>query len=244
MESRRFGDRAEAEEVLRAFEPFADASDEALALLARISVRRKFAADVTVVRQGDGDNTFYGVVDGLLQATVQGGDGREIVLGMIRQGHMFGDVALFDPAPRSATVSTLRRSELISFPADALLKALRKHPDICLKMMGALARRVRRLTEHVEELSVLPIQERLARKLLELCDVCGVAIGPHQIALPPGLSQQDLANHVQATRESVNKSLSGWIREGIVRRSSTQLIICKRSELEALAKGTEKATAL
>lgn len=224
------------------FELFADASTEALELLTRIAVRRTLAPKVVVVRQGDSDDSWYGVLDGLLQVAVQGSDGREIVLNLLRGGDTFGDVTLFDPAARSATVSTLKRTELVVFPAEPLREAARRHPELCFAMLCSMARLVRRLTTRVEELSALPIQTRLARKLLEISEICGTRLGANQVALPAVLSQQDLANHLQVTRESVNKNLAGWLRDGTLGKTQSQLIICDRERLERIASG--KATQL
>jgi CRP/FNR family transcriptional regulator, cyclic AMP receptor protein len=228
-------------ELLARFALFDQAEPSTLAAFASIATRRSLDAKSVVVRQGETDDSLYCVLEGLLQVGVQASDGREIVLGLMNEGQMFGDLALFDQAGRSATVSTLKRSELLVFPAGSLLPALRAHPEISLRMLRRMAGLVRRLTTRVEELSALPIHTRLARKLLEIGEICGTPLGPNQLALPSALSQQHLANHIQATRESVNKALATWTKYGLLQRSSTQLVIQDRRGLVALAgRGEDK----
>lgn len=221
--------------LLELFPLFSGADRESLDALAAIAVRKTWDAKELVVRQGDTDDSLYGVVEGLLQVTVQGSDGREIVLSLLGEGHIFGDLALFDHVARSASVSTLKRSQLLVFPAPLLLETLRSHPEISLRMLQRMAGLVRRLTTRVEELTTLPIQVRLARKLLEIGELCGTLLSTNQLALPPSLSQQHLASHVQATRESINKTLGVWKEDGLIERSSTQLVIRDRKALAALA---------
>lgn len=107
-------------------------------------------------------------------------------------------------------------------------------PTLGLKLLRSMAGHVRRLTERIEDRSELPVRVRLAKKLLEPADICGTCLDPNRIALPLSLSQQDLADHVQATPESVNKSLAGFIRDDIVYRNNSQIVINDRARLAKL----------
>jgi len=225
------------ETLLREVGLFSGVDERTLHLLANIAFRRSLAAGSVAVRQGDTDAALFAVTDGLLQASVQASDGREIVLSVMRKGDVFGELSLLDRKVRSATVTALRTTEVVVFPADKLVALMREEPELSLRMLVAVVDLVRRLTTRAEELSALAIPARLAKKLIELADLCGTSLGSGHTALPPTLSQQQLANHIQATRESVNKSLSAWMKEGILERSATQLVILNRARLATFAQG-------
>ena len=205
--------------------------------LSRLARRCTFEPDSTIVRQGERSDDFYVVAEGLLQVSVHDESGREITLRLMRHGDMFGELAALDGKIRSATITTLSVCTLFVFLGSDLLAMLRHSPDTSIKLLRSLAGLVRRLTERAEDLSFLAIPARLAKTMLEIADFCGTPLGPNQVALPIKLSQQDLAAHVQATRESVNKCLAVWIREGIVHRGGSQLVILDRRRLEELTHG-------
>lgn len=195
---------------------------------------RSVAEGCAIVRQGDTDADLYAIVQGLVRVSVCASDGREFALQLLGPGQVFGELALVDGLARSATVTAVRRTELLRVSRAELLALLERRPPLALKLMVALAAQVRRLTMRSEELSALPVSARMARRLLEIADLCGTRLSSNSVALPIALSQQDLAEHVQATRESVNKCLAGWMRDGIVQRTHSQLVICDRERLTKL----------
>ncbi|MDB4988732.1 MAG: Crp/Fnr family transcriptional regulator, partial [Myxococcaceae bacterium] len=211
-------------EALSKLRFFSQLDPQQLAAFRRIAVRRKFAVGATVVRQGDLDSQLYAVTQGLLQVSVALSDSREIVLHLLRPGDLFGEVTLFDQKPRSATVTAMQPSELLSFPRDEVLSTLRHYPDVALKLLESMAGLIRRLTDRVEDLSALAVPARLAKKLLELADICGTPVGRNQVALPFSLSQQHLANHVQASREAVNKSIAVMVKQGLLHQTKCQIM--------------------
>jgi CRP/FNR family cyclic AMP-dependent transcriptional regulator len=235
---------ASRRELTARIELFAGLDAHAQSRLADIAVRRTLAADTAVVRQGESDEHFYAIADGLLQVSVQAVGDREIVLGLLGRGAVFGELNLFDGKTRSANVTTLRRSELLVFRREDYLRVLLECPEVALSMLRAMAMLVRKLTIRAEELSALPVPARLAKKLLEIAEICGVMVNDNQVALPPALSQQQLANHVQATRESVNKSLSVWIKDGVLQRTNSQLVILDRARLQLLVHASAQASPL
>jgi CRP-like cAMP-binding protein len=162
-------------------------------------------------------------------------DAREIVLNLLSPGDMFGQVAVFDQGTRSATVTALKPSSLLAYPHDRLLLVLHEHPSIAIKLLGSMARLVRQLTARAGNLTELPIQLRVARKLLEIAELLGTLVMPNQLALPALVTQQHLANHVQATRESVNRSLSTLVKQGLLQQTKTQLVILDCAGLTRIA---------
>lgn len=210
---------------------FSDLTDAELTELARVTQRRKLAEDAVVVRQGETDGDLYVVVDGLLRVSVHARDERQLALNLLRRGDVCGELSLLDGRARSATITAVQPSDLLVIHRADFLELVARAPAMTMRLLQSMAAHVRRLTERVEDLSALPVRTRLAKKLLELADICGTQLTGNQVALPPSLSQQELADHIQATRESVNKCLTGWVREGIVYRTHSQIVINDRSRL-------------
>jgi CRP/FNR family cyclic AMP-dependent transcriptional regulator len=221
-----------AKDLLQAVWLFSDLGDKELEELARVTVRCRYGAGEVVVEQGSGNRDLFVVVDGLLRVWVRGKDEREVGLNLLRRGDVCGELSLFDGRTRSATITAAQPAELLLVRRAEFLDAMRRAPDLSLKLLQSMAAHVRRLTERVEDLASLPVRQRLAKKLLEIADICGTLLGPNQVALPSSLSQQDLADHIQATRESVNKCLAAWARDDVVYRTHSQLVIRDRERLE------------
>jgi CRP/FNR family transcriptional regulator, cyclic AMP receptor protein len=224
-------------DVLRAIPLFAALEEHDLRSLVTIATRRTFPPDRDVVREGDTNADLYAVVTGMLRVSVRAQDGRSCALHLLGPGGFFGEISVVDGRARSANVTTLKSSELIVVPRDELLALIDRSPRLAMNLLTAMASLVRRLTTHVQELTAVPVSTRVARKLVEIGDHFGTPINANQLALPPAMSQQDLAEHVQATRESVNKCLAGWMKQGIVQRTKTQLVISDRARLRELARG-------
>jgi CRP/FNR family transcriptional regulator len=224
-------------EAIAKLELFAGGDADMLELLASIAVRKSVAAKTVVIRQGETDAMLYGILSGTLQTSVHGPDAKDIGLSLLGAGKTVGDVSFFDRTPRSATVTAMTRAELIAFPGDRLRATLLKQPEIMLRMLGAMASMVRRLTIQMEELAALSIEVRLARKMIEIAQTHGSGLGSKQLALPPFLSQRSLAEQVQATRESVNRYLAVWKSMNIVDRAGRQFVIRDSDRLQAIADG-------
>ncbi|MET0341105.1 MAG: Crp/Fnr family transcriptional regulator [Polyangiales bacterium] len=227
--------RSAAREFLSKVSLFSELDDELLDLLAGVARFRKFARYATVVRQGDTDGDLYVVASGLLRISVRSSEGKEFALGLLGSPEVFGEIALIDGSARSATVSAQKPSELMVVPRSEAMECVQRVPELAFKLMVAMAAHVRRLTRRVEELGALPVSARTARRLVEIAELYGTKLGPNRVALPLDLSQQDLAEHVHATRESVNKCLGGWMREGIVQRTHSQIVIDDLARLSVLS---------
>jgi CRP/FNR family cyclic AMP-dependent transcriptional regulator len=215
---------------------FSELNESQIGLLTQITQRRRFDAKKVIVRQGDMDADLYCVLRGHLKVTGCDTHGHEIVVNLMQAGDVFGEIAFFDGQARSATVTSLDAGELLVIRRADFLLLLQKAPVIATTMLPALARLVRRLTERAEDSAFLDVRARLAKALGDLADRVGTPLGPQQVALRVRLSQQELGDMVQATRESVNKCLGEWEREGIIQRNGRQLVIEDRERLRDLSR--------
>jgi CRP/FNR family transcriptional regulator, cyclic AMP receptor protein len=196
---------------------------------------RHVAVRTTVIAQGDPSDHLFIVLQGRLKTTVSNEAGDEVLLSILGPGEAFGEIALLDGEPRSATVSTLEACDLLVIAREPFRALLVDVPALALDVMAMLAKRVRVLTEHAQDLSLLGIPKRLAKVLLALGDRFGERSPSGTIKLTFKLSQQDLANMVGATREMVNRSLREWVRRGLLVMDDGQLELRQPDALRAEA---------
>lgn len=188
-----------------------------------------------VVRKGDIGTQLFGILRGRVKAVTSSPEGRELTLSIMGPGEVFGEIALLDNAERSATIVVLDECELLCIRRADFLRYLERHPRVAIKLLGALASQMRRLTRMVEDTVFLNLPIRLARKLLDLADQYGRrTAGGVRIELR--LPQQELADMVGTSRESINKQMRAWSDEGIIVVERTRITIARRDQLEVLAR--------
>jgi CRP-like cAMP-binding protein len=227
----------QARELLSRFWFFAELSESDLGLVMQIAQKRKFEGRRVIVRQGDADGDLYAVLRGHLKVTACDRHGHEIVMNLMQSGDVFGEIAFLDGGARSATVTSLDSCELLVIRRADFLLLLRRVPTISMALLNVMAKRIRRLSESAQDSAFLDVKSRLAKRLVDLADQFGTPLGSGQVALKVRLSQQELGDMVQATRESVNKCLREWAKEGIIQQNGRQLVIEDRQRLGALAGG-------
>ncbi len=202
-------------ELLRNVSLFASLDARELDRLIQATTTRKLAAKETLFRKGDPGNQLFGILTGSLKVTGVGTDGKDVVFSLMGPGEVLGEMALLDDAPRSATVVAVEATALVTLHRRDFVPFLEQHPRAAIALATALVARVRRLSERAEDRQTMSLPARLAKRLLALAAEHGtrpIVGGPVEVRL----SQQDLADLVGTTRESVNKQLRVWEEEGIV----------------------------
>jgi CRP-like cAMP-binding protein len=227
----------QARELLSRFWFFTELSESDVGLVMQIAQKRRFEGRRVIVRQGDADGDLYAVLRGHLKVTACDRHGHEIVMNLMQSGDVFGEIAFLDGGARSATVTSLDSCELLVIRRADFLLLLRRVPTISMALLNVMAKRIRRLSESAQDSAFLDVKSRLAKRLVDLADQFGTPLGSGQVALKVRLSQQELGDMVQATRESVNKCLREWAKEGIIQQNGRQLVIEDRQRLGALAGG-------
>jgi len=196
--------------------------------LNQIAVSVRLDTGETLFEEGDDGDALFAIIKGAVEISVLSPEGRRLVLDVLRQGDMLGEIALFDPGVRTATVTALEPTHLRRLSHRDLLSCMRTTPDMAEDMLRLAGRRMRWMTHQIEEQVFLPVAQRLARRLLYL-----TAASPDK-ALE--LSQTQLAEFVGATREAVSKILSEWRRAEIVAVSRAGVQIIDRDALEDIAR--------
>jgi CRP-like cAMP-binding protein len=166
--------------------------------------------------EGDTGDRVYVVIEGKVKLGRHASDGRENLLAILGPGQMFGELSLFDPGPRSATVTAVTDAVLLGLSQQKLMAWMDGRPDVARGLLAQLAGRLRRANDIVADLVFSDVPGRVAKSLLELSRRFG-APAEGGIRVAHDLTQEELAQLVGASRETVNKALAdfsgrGWIR--------------------------------
>jgi CRP/FNR family cyclic AMP-dependent transcriptional regulator len=212
---------------------FERADEDALGAVARHLRRRRFRHSETIFHQGDPGDALHIVSSGAVKIVLPSLEGEEAIIATLRSGDFFGELALLDGAPRSATAVALESSETWTLPRDVFLTMLDQDKALRESLLAGLARELRRITGHVEELHFLDLAGRLASRLARLAREAEPDATKVRLDWP--YTQSDLASMIGGTRQSVNKLLSGLVERGLVVIEKDSLVIpdVEALELEA-----------
>jgi CRP/FNR family cyclic AMP-dependent transcriptional regulator len=202
-------------------------------LFARAHVRA-YPAGETIFHMGSAGDSMMSVLSGSVRISVPSPDGKEIVLAILQQGEVFGEIALLDGQERTADARAIAACQLAVLERRDVLAFLERHPKIWPKLVEVLCSRLRNTDQHIAELALLQLPARLAKALLRFASVeQGTASGGQLLQVQ--LSQRELGNICGASRESINKCLSIWQRRGIVQIEEGSVMLANRTALGHLA---------
>jgi CRP/FNR family transcriptional regulator len=202
--------------VLATVPLFAALEDDTAALLASALTTRTVLRGHVVFSEGDTGDRLFVVLDGKVKISRAALDGRENLLAVLGPGEMFGELSLFDPGSRTATATAITECTLASLDHDDLRPLLLQQPAVAVQLLRALAQRLRRTNEAMADLVFSDVPGRVAKALLDLAEKFGVEESDG-VRVRHDLTQEELAQLVGASRETVNKALSdfanrGWLR--------------------------------
>jgi CRP/FNR family transcriptional regulator len=203
---------------------FSALGDDELRHVAEVAVPRRFEAGEVVFREGDESNTCYIVRSGRARAIREHTDGRSITLATFGPGDIFGELAMFDNERRSATVEAVESTEAIAILGGDMRRLLRQHPDISVKLLSALGRRLRQTNERLARQSFQTVQSRVAGVLLQFVTAAqaeGRGVGDVLITS----TQADLAQLAGSSRESASRFLAVLERAGVITQGRGKLTV-------------------
>jgi CRP/FNR family cyclic AMP-dependent transcriptional regulator len=187
---------------------------------------RRFRRGETIFHVGDPGDALFIVISGSIKITLPADTGDEAILATLRPGDFFGELALLDGAPRSATAVAIEPTETYILARDRFREMIATEPVMREALLATLAAEVRRLTHHVEELHFLDITGRLASRLARLASESGATRLPDgTIRLGGPLTQGDLAAMIGCTRQSVNKLLGMFTDDGLIRLERDRILV-------------------
>lgn len=211
-------------EVVRNATLFAGLDDEATSALLKFMKPRSLRRGTALFHEGDSGDELYIVSTGKLKVGRESPDGRENLLSVVGPGEIIGELALFDPGPRSSTVTAVSQTELLSLKHEDLTTWVHDRPQAALNLLKALAQRLRRTNETVGDLVFSDVPGRVAKALIDLKDRFGRPAADG-ILVPHDLTQEELAQLVGASRETVNKALADFAARGWIRLEARSVVI-------------------
>src|SRR6516164_3541080 len=216
--------------------PLFDALDEEDArALRRQMAEVKLSRGEHLFMEGDDGDALYVVLDGKIKLTRTAPDGRENLLAVIGPGEMFGELSLFDPRPRTASAVAVTDARLAGLGHDYLRHWLSGRPDVAMHLLRALAQRLRRANDVMADLVFTDVPGRVAKALLDLAD----RFGEEQdggLEVHHDLTQEELAQLVGASRETVNKALADFSARGWLQLHAKSVLILDRDRLARRAR--------
>lgn len=223
------------DDVVRQAPLFAALDDEAADALRASMTSVDVARGETLFHEGDPGDRLYVIVDGKIKLGRASGDGRENLLAILGPGEMFGELSLFDPGPRNATATAVADSTLIGLGSDDLATWLDGRPDVARQLLRALARRLRRTNEALADLVFSDVPGRVAKALLDLSERFGRPTDDG-LRVAHDLTQEELAQLVGASRETVNKALADFASRGWLRLEARAVVLMDIDRLRRRAR--------
>ncbi len=212
---------------------FADLPEEHAEELAKALVPRRYTAGQVIFHLGDPGGLLYLIGKGKVKISHATTDGQEVVLAILGRGDFFGELALIDDAPRSATAVALETAETWTLHHEEFIHYLTGNPEFALHVLKTLAGHIRRLNTQLADIFFLDLPGRLARTLLQLADQYGTYTTEGTV-INLSLTQTDLAEMAGATRVSINKALGRFRRAGWIRITGKQVTVIDRAGLEGM----------
>jgi len=216
--------------------PLFTALDDAQAASLRASMDSvKIAKGGILFKEGDEGEHVYVIVDGKLKLGTSSTDGRENLLSILGPGEMFGELSLFDPGPRTSTATAVTDAKLLSLSHEKLIPWLKGNPEVSLHLLARLAQRLRRTNEAVGDLVFSDVPGRVAKALIDL----GARFGKQTdegLYVHHDLTQEELAQLVGASRETVNKALADFAGRNWLKLDGRAVLITDLDRLEKRGK--------
>lgn len=202
---------------------FEELPDEDLQAISELAVTRQYPKNTLVMCEGDCSDSLYIVLSGKVKVFLNDEEGKEVTLNIQGEGEYFGELAMLDNAPRSASVMTLEKTRLAVVSKSAFDECLECNPKIALTVIQGLARRLRELTENVRSLALMDVYGRVAHTLLDLAEE-----KDGKLVVTQRLTQRDIASMVGASREMVSRILRDLTVGGYITSKNKIITINER----------------
>ncbi len=199
--------------------------------IADLAVPRSFEPGQAVFREGDASDTCYVVRDGHARAVRTNRDGRTITLAQFGPGDIFGELAMFEDELRSATVEAIEPMSVVAVLGPDMRRLMSEHPQIAMRLVIALGRRLREMNERLSRQSFQTVQSRVASVLSELA-AQEVAAGQNPAGVLITATQADLAQLAGSSRESASRFLAVLERAGVISQGRGRLVVHRPQALE------------
>ena len=222
-------------EVLRHAPLFKGLDDEAAEALSAAMIEHRLRRGEVLFRQGDAGDRLYVMTAGKVKLGRTSADGRENLLAILGPGQLFGELSLFDPGPRSATATAVTDCTIKSLSHEELGQWLTGRPEVARGLLNQLASRLRRANDVVADLVFSDVPGRVAKALLDLSSRFG-RVADDGVHVNHDLTQEELAQLVGASRETVNKALADFASRGWLRLEGRSVVLMDVDRLKHRAR--------
>lgn len=219
------------EDILSRAPMFSALDDEAATALRTSMTPVNVHKGQQLFHEGDPGERMFIITEGKIKLGNTAPDGREGLLAILGPSELLGELSLFDPGPRTATATALTDSTLLALHHSALRPWLAGRPEVAEALLRALAQRLRRTNDQMADLVFSDVPGRVAKTLIELGDKFGQEF-PDGIHVTHDMTQEELAQLVGASRETVNKALAEFASRGWVRLESRSVVIIEPDKLQ------------
>jgi CRP/FNR family transcriptional regulator len=192
--------------------------------VAKVAVPRRFDAHEVIFREGDASDTCYVVRSGHARAVREHSDGRSLTLAQFGPGDIFGELAMFDDERRSANVETVEATEVIGILGADMRRLMREHPDIAVKLVISLGRRLRETNERLARQSFQTVQSRVAVVLGDLVEQAQ-AEGAGETGVLVTATQAEIAQLAGSSRESASRFLATLERASVITQGRGRIVV-------------------
>jgi CRP-like cAMP-binding protein len=183
-----------------------------------------------IFAEGEPGDRLYIITSGKVKLACRAPDGREIVQAVLGPSEMFGELAVFDPSPRTSSATAVTEVRAMFTERAALRACIADHPEIAERLLRVLARRLRRTIENQVDVMVTDARGRLAKQLLQLAQQFG-SQDDGAMHVSHDLTQDELGQLIGASRETVNQALADFARRGWIQLFDKSVLILDSEHL-------------
>jgi len=211
-------------ECLDEIHVFSDLSQEELEKVANFCTPRTYPKNSMIILEEEFGDTVFGIIIGTVKITRVNDEGKEVILALLGQGELFGELAVLDGEARSANALAQEQCTLLAFPKGEFLNLLKNNFKISFSLMGELAKRLRKSDQQIEALSLSDAEHRIGVSILNLAEDMGI-IKKGQVTIEKLPFQQDIANMAGTSRETVSRVLTLFEEKNLITKIGHTLVI-------------------
>src|SRR3990170_5724757 len=204
---------------------FGSLSGEDVSALIKLGEKRHWPKGGQIIREGDIGDALYIILSGRLKVVLYGEEGKEIVLSIMKEGDIFGEMALFDGEPRSANVEAVEDTECFIIQGSTLLEYIKVHPAVALNFLSHLSRRLREADRKIGGLALLDVCGRIAHTFLDIAKKASGGAQEKKVVSIERLTHEEIAAMIGSSREVVSRALKKMTQEGYVKIEKERFIL-------------------
>ena len=221
------------EGILRNVPIFSSLNDETLLQIDQVCIKKNYQKGTIILFEHDEGNAFFFIVKGEVKISRESDDGREVILSLLQDADVFGEMSLLDGMPRSANVTAMEDTELYMIKREDFLELLNNHPDVSIALLEEITHRLREAGLRIKSLSLNDAEGKVAMVLLQIAEEKGkIKNGIVEIEKLP--FQHDLANMAGTSRETISRTLHSFAKKGLVELEGSKLRIINYEQFKEI----------